>query len=621
MADDRQLLEELRRIDELEAKAAGKSVGKPSVRPEEGLATRVAGGAVEPLLHLGTGAVAGPLSGLAGIVGSILPGPEGQGAKWAGNVGHALTYEPKTQGGKDATDAITYPLQKFAEGADYVGANAADMTGSPAIGAAVNAAMQLAPALVGAKNAPKGMKSSVPGLDAVVEAPGKAAAKIAKVPYRAIEPILPGGPEAIYNRYKESELVPAAPTQRQMLIDAIRDVKELTPGSKPTVQEAVSALPEGTSLAAHQRAVSKTPEISSEFIRRDFEQQGARKAAIEDFAGTPESLAALEGTRAGNAKVNYEEAGSKVVKADAELQALLETPALQKAFGPAKDIAGNNQEAFSFGQNSPEKVVAGKIVDGSGTPLSFETVPATLAEYPVQSLHYLKLGLDDMIRNPERFALGSTEAHAIKGVRDKYVAWLDKKSSEYNMARGNFALDSKPINVQQTGQYLLDKLEPPLDIGETAGSASAFARAAKDASGTIKSATGRPVFGEGKLTDAIGPDNAAVVDAVVADLSRKAQGERLGRGTNLSGASKVGEPPQLPRMLSTTATLVNAIMRKFGESADSKINKIAGEQYLDPAKFLESLDKTSTKKLLIEAITRQRNAALVGGAIAEGERN
>lgn len=124
-------------------------------RKDEGLMKSMVGGAIEPLLHLGTGAVAAPLAGLSGIAGSVLPGPAGQGEKWTKSVGGAMTYEPRTQGGKDATDVITYPLQKYGELSDFAGGKTTDATGSPALGATVNTAMQAVPMLIGARSAPK----------------------------------------------------------------------------------------------------------------------------------------------------------------------------------------------------------------------------------------------------------------------------------------------------------------------------------------------------------------------------------------------------------------------------------------------------------------------------------
>jgi hypothetical protein len=105
--------------------------------------------AVDTALSLGSGAVAGPISGLAGIAGAVLRGPAGQGADWVHKTQDALTYEPRTATGKGLTEAISYPFQKLADVADVAGAKTTDKTGSPAFGAGINTALQGLPLVLG----------------------------------------------------------------------------------------------------------------------------------------------------------------------------------------------------------------------------------------------------------------------------------------------------------------------------------------------------------------------------------------------------------------------------------------------------------------------------------------
>jgi hypothetical protein len=95
-----------------------------------------------------------PLSGLAGIAGSILPGPEGQGSAWTRGVQNRMTYEPRTSGGQAATEAVTYPFRKIGEAADWAGGQTTDLTGSPAAGAAVNTGIQAAIPLAASRAIP-----------------------------------------------------------------------------------------------------------------------------------------------------------------------------------------------------------------------------------------------------------------------------------------------------------------------------------------------------------------------------------------------------------------------------------------------------------------------------------
>jgi hypothetical protein len=104
----------------------------------------------ETALNAGSGMIAAPVAGLAGVA---------QGAKNlvsegmpAGDrvrqVQSAMTYEPKSVAGQQTTAAVQYPFEKLAEGADFLGGRAAEVTGSPMIGAIVNTGVNMAPALI-----------------------------------------------------------------------------------------------------------------------------------------------------------------------------------------------------------------------------------------------------------------------------------------------------------------------------------------------------------------------------------------------------------------------------------------------------------------------------------------
>lgn len=103
--------------------------------------------ATEMAAHIVTSGVASPLAGLAGIAGSILPGPQGQGANWTEGVQQALTYQPRTSGGEALQKLGGFLPGLIAKGADAVGQPVANALG-PAAGAAVNTGVQMLPALL-----------------------------------------------------------------------------------------------------------------------------------------------------------------------------------------------------------------------------------------------------------------------------------------------------------------------------------------------------------------------------------------------------------------------------------------------------------------------------------------
>jgi hypothetical protein len=104
---------------------------------------------------LATSAVAPVVAGVAGAgkaaynVGArALGGHPDDAADTVEGVQNALSYQPRTQGGREYVEGITTPLRLLGEGADKAGAYTAEKTGSPLLGAGVNTAIQMLPGLV-----------------------------------------------------------------------------------------------------------------------------------------------------------------------------------------------------------------------------------------------------------------------------------------------------------------------------------------------------------------------------------------------------------------------------------------------------------------------------------------
>lgn len=104
--------------------------------------------APDALANIGSSMVAGPLSGLAGIAGTMLPGPEGQGARWTRGVGNALTYQPRTAMGEATVNTLSKPFELLHKGGVAAGEFAQDKLGfEPAGAAAVQTAVETLPGL------------------------------------------------------------------------------------------------------------------------------------------------------------------------------------------------------------------------------------------------------------------------------------------------------------------------------------------------------------------------------------------------------------------------------------------------------------------------------------------
>lgn len=104
----------------------------------------------EPIVSMASGAVGSALGGLAGGVAAAIPGLRpGIGADVSRTVSNAMTYEPRSAGGKAVMGAVSAPFEWLAGKADQAGQAASEATGSPLAGAAVNTGIQALPMLAG----------------------------------------------------------------------------------------------------------------------------------------------------------------------------------------------------------------------------------------------------------------------------------------------------------------------------------------------------------------------------------------------------------------------------------------------------------------------------------------
>ncbi len=145
---DREELDALRRLAELEAKAGGKPASAPAEPYDPTAPKNVIGAAVEPALAMLTGAVAQPVAGIAGLLnmaGNAVGATNSDPAETVRNTAVALTRTPKTEGGQRAAEVVGAPFELLASLADKLGGGVADATGSPLLGALTNAAAQVVP--------------------------------------------------------------------------------------------------------------------------------------------------------------------------------------------------------------------------------------------------------------------------------------------------------------------------------------------------------------------------------------------------------------------------------------------------------------------------------------------
>jgi hypothetical protein len=111
----------------------------------------------EVALQLGTGAVAAPVAGLAGLGQGVknLFSPGMQAGDRTRQIQESLTYQPRTGAGAGMSRASALPIEAYSAGTNYLGEKATDITGSPAVGATIKTLGDVAPAVIGGRNAPR----------------------------------------------------------------------------------------------------------------------------------------------------------------------------------------------------------------------------------------------------------------------------------------------------------------------------------------------------------------------------------------------------------------------------------------------------------------------------------
>lgn len=117
----------------------------------------IIGAALEPGASLLSGMVAQPVAGIAGLVSGATGGDP---AETVRRVSAGMTYEPKTTGGKNAMSVISKPFEMLSDLGTAAGEKTADVTGSPALGAAITTAIGASPLLVGGSSTPSRVAGS-----------------------------------------------------------------------------------------------------------------------------------------------------------------------------------------------------------------------------------------------------------------------------------------------------------------------------------------------------------------------------------------------------------------------------------------------------------------------------
>lgn len=400
-------------------------------------------------------------------------------------------------------------------------------------------------------------------------------------------------------------LIPAMEGRLPEAVTALRNAKEILPGSPATAAEVlVGEGFTGTQFPAlQQKLLNRYAASDAEALAA--QQRAAQQGAIASIGGTPAELEAARAARSAASVKAYRDALKPIVESDTAFQSLMETPAMRKAIPAAAERAANRQREFRMGQDVPAYETPSSLTGPRGEPIMRE-VPAEFAQYPGQSLHDIKVSLDSMLEsksygpasNPT--ALSKSQLADIKNVRDQYVSWMENKLPAYKEARQQHAAASEAINVREVGQQLGEVLTSPLNEGVTRP--AAFAQAVRNAPSTIKTATGQSRFSD--LSQVFETGDSLKVAKVLQDMSRTAEYQRLAKvgRAQASDAAAAAELPKAPQAIgwvrSLTSRILNALEGRINESTARAIAEAA----LDPQAMAAMLEKAAAQAKRTEEI-------------------
>jgi hypothetical protein len=233
-------------------------------------------------------------------------------------------------------------------------------------------------------------------------------------------------------------------------------------------------------------------------------------------------------------------------------------------------------------------------------------IPATKEKFPVESLHYIKMAMDDLIKNPERFGIGSSEAAAIGKTQGTFVKWIGNNSDAYNKAREAYKAASVPINQMQVGQDLGKKLANSLGTAERPAT---FATAVDEGARTIKRATGAPRYEE--LAEVLTKRQEGAIRGVVADLAREGKFEQLAKAGGPKAREITGQlEPTLPAsgMLNQGYSIARAIFNRLSGKLEGAALDRMSKAMETPQGALEVMKKagvpSAQRSAVVEAMLR-----------------
>ncbi len=269
----------------------------------------------EAAISLGSGMIAAPVAGLAGL-GSIATRAAGMTDTPAGdvvrNVQGALTYQPRSALGEKLAGYAAWPFEKIAQGADFVGGRTTDLTGSPALGAGINAGLQFAPALV-LKGKQGLVKSKGAAPDAAAAAKAYVRTRVPGVDWAALPDSFKASLTDIARDAKALDSLDPVALERQVLLQSLPEPVPATAGQ--LTRDPVQLRREGMVAATETGKPIRDVQVAqNEALLRNLEILKRRQGGAA--AGAEQTGKAVQGALDAQLRAKKNEVSAKYKRAD-----------------------------------------------------------------------------------------------------------------------------------------------------------------------------------------------------------------------------------------------------------------------------------------------------------------
>jgi hypothetical protein len=472
----------------------------------------------------------------------------------------ALTYQPRTHGGQQATGVINTVAGVIPKVADYAGQKVLEKTGSPMLATEVNTGIQALAMGAGAR------------LPAILK--GARNVPLIKPTLDFASEMLPGGANRASQRIlKQYAGTPDAAARAAAEIDLHQAGQSGALADKYGMQENTAGVTQNAGLAQLERDLrNQGGEPAALLNERDTANRKSITSILGGIEGTPAERLRAQTAHDFNARTAYEDAlnnpehfvqppGPGTPDFESELAANSGLPpsgGAPASSAPSDTVAGLNpvgqrlQEVLQRPAMEQAMKNARMQAANRGVPLDERNL--------IQQLHYAKMDLDDQISAAGRAGNTNTMG-GLLDTKHTLLGIMDDLSPAYAQARAGFRVTAAPLNRMDIGTALKNRYMNALQ--EEAGSGStptSFMNALRDDNGDAlaRSATD---FGGAHLNQILQPADLEGIQAIKEQLARQYGAETRGRSVGSPTAQNLANAKQMNNVGS-----INGITEDMGNA-------------------------------------------------------